>query len=35
MRTTVAMPRGGVDARTYRSNTPEENFLNACTIRIP
>jgi hypothetical protein len=31
----VAMPRGGFDARTYRSITPEDNILNACSERIP
>jgi hypothetical protein len=31
----VAMPRGGFDARTYRSITPEENILNACAGSVP
>jgi hypothetical protein len=31
----VAMPRGGFDARTYRSITPEEYILNACMGSVP
>jgi hypothetical protein len=29
----VTKPRGGIDARTVRSKTPEENILNACSAK--